>query len=65
MQLSQAPGEMEERMEQLMAAHGDALLRMCYLCLQDEEMARDAVQETFLKAYRKWNSFRGESRELT
>ncbi len=65
MPLSQAPGEAEERMDSLMAAHGDALLRMCYLYLQDEEMARDAVQETFLKAYRKWNSFRGESRALT
>lgn len=65
MPLSQAPGEAEERMGGLMAAHGDALLRMCYLYLQDEEMARDAVQETFLKACRKWNSFRGESRALT
>lgn len=65
MPLSQAPGEAEERMGSLMAAHGDALLRMCYLYLQDEEMARDAVQETFLKACRKWNSFRGESRVLT
>ena len=65
MRSSQAPGEAEERMGSLMAAHGDALLRMCYLCLQDEEMARDAVQETFLKAYKKWSGFRGESSELT
>lgn len=66
MRLTQAPGETaEQAMEALMASHGSALLRMCYLYLQDEEMARDAVQETFLKAYRKWDSFRGESRELT
>ena len=27
------------------------LLRMCYVYLRDEEQARDAVQETFLKAF--------------
>ena len=63
---SQAPGEAaEQAMEAMMASHGDALLRMCYIYLQDEGLARDAVQETFLKAYRKWDSFRGKSRELT
>lgn len=66
MRLSQAPGEnAEQAIEALMIHHGSALLRMCYIYLQDEEMARDAVQETFLKAYRKRDSFRGESRELT
>jgi RNA polymerase sigma-70 factor (ECF subfamily) len=51
--------------ERMMSLHGDALLRMCFLQLQDGELARDAVQETFLKAYRKWDSFRGQSSELT
>ncbi len=41
------------------------LLRMCYVYLRDQEMARDAVQETFLKAYRALNSFRGESNVKT
>lgn len=55
----------EEHLEQIMAAHGNSLLRMCFLYLQDEELARDAVQETFLKAYRKLETFRGASSELT
>ena len=36
------------------------LLHMCYVYLRDPEMAKDAVQETFLKAYRNLNTFRGE-----
>ena len=41
------------------------LLRMCYVYLRDQEFARDAVQETFLKAYRNWDTFRGESNVKT
>ncbi len=41
------------------------LLRMCYVYLRDQELAKDAVQETFLKAYRGLNSFRGESSQKT
>ena len=41
------------------------LLRMCYVYLRDQELAKDAVQETFLKAYRNWDTFRGESNVKT
>lgn len=41
------------------------LLRTCYLYLQDQEQAKDAVQETFLKAYKAMESFRGECSEKT
>lgn len=37
------------------------LLRMCYVYLRDQELAKDAVQETFLKAYRGLSTFRSES----
>lgn len=52
-------------LERLMNQHGDALFRMCFLHLRDEALAEDAVQETFLKAYRHLDSFRGNCRELT
>ena len=51
--------------ERMMTAYGGSLLRMCTLQLRDAQMAEDAVQETFLKAYRKLDSFRGESSELS
>lgn len=41
------------------------LLRMCYLYLRDRTLAEDAVQETFIKAYRSMQSFRGDSSEKT
>ena len=45
--------------------HRTALVRMCCLCLGDASLAEDAAQETFLKAYRALDSFRGECDEKT
>lgn len=42
-----------------------ALLRTCYVILKDYELAEDAVQETFLKAYQAIDSFRGDCSEKT
>jgi RNA polymerase sigma factor (sigma-70 family) len=42
-----------------------SLLRTCYMYLRDQEQAKDAVQETFFKAYRNLDTFRGESAEKT
>lgn len=54
-----------QRLERMMAQHGDGLLRLCFLMLQDRALAEDAVQETFLKAHRSYDSFRGNSSEYT
>lgn len=40
------------QLERLMTQYGDSLLRMCIMMLHDYELARDATQESFLKAYR-------------
>lgn len=42
-----------------------ALKRMCYLYLRDRTAAEDAVQETFLKAYKHMDTFRSQSKERT
>lgn len=52
-------------LERMMSQYGDALLRMCCLHLRDISLAEDAVQETFLRAYRKLDSFRRECSEQT
>lgn len=39
--------------------------RMCCIYLRDEQLAADAVQETFLKAYLALDKFRGEASEKT
>ena len=48
-----------------MEQYGSSLLRMCALYLKDADLAQDAVQETFIRAYRHFDSYRGESSEKT
>ena len=55
----------EAALERLVAEHQTALVRMCCLCLGDASLAEDAAQETFLKAYRALDGFRGECDEKT
>ena len=56
---------LDECFERLVEKHQTSLLRTCYLYLGDQALAEDAVQETFLKAYRALPNFRGESSEKT
>lgn len=49
-------------LERLIGQYGDGLLRVCLLYLKDYGLAEDAVQETFLRAYRSWNGLKGEAR---
>ncbi len=49
------------RLEELIDLYGNAVLRLCTLYLGDRHLAEDAFQETFLKAWKKQDSFRGES----
>ena len=51
--------------EELVSQNQDKLLRTCYLYLRDRQLAEDAVQETFLKAYRSLPDFRGYSSQKT
>ena len=49
----------EETLTRLVDTYQTPLLRMCYLYLKDRALSEDAVQETFLKAFRQLDSFRG------
>lgn len=55
----------KQAFEQMVETYQTALLRMCCLYLRDKTLAEDAVQETFIKAYRSMDSFRGDSSEKT
>ncbi|NLG57325.1 MAG: sigma-70 family RNA polymerase sigma factor [Clostridiales bacterium] len=59
-----AAGETEsarEAIEALFRAQGTRLLRLAALYLEDMALAEDAVQETYLKVYKNFSAFRGES----
>ena len=47
--------------EHIVNEYGDALLRMCFMYLKDYAMAEDAVQETFLRAFRHQKEFKGKA----
>lgn len=51
--------------ERIIQEYGDSLLRMCTLYLKDEQLAEDAVQETFIKVYEKYHTFNHTSEEKT
>lgn len=51
--------------EQLMQEYGTKILHLAYYYLKDRHLAEDVAQEVFIKAYRNWDSFRGESSAYT
>lgn len=52
-------------LEKAMAQWEVPLLRTCCLLLNDAALAEDALQETFIKAWRSYAAFRGEASEKT
>ena len=66
MGMIQAPDQTPaDRLDQMVRQYEKDLLRICCIYLRDRTAAEDVVQETFLKAYRNLDSFRGESSEKT
>ena len=61
----ESDADSREEIARLMEEYGSSLLRMSALYLKDAFLAQDAVQETFLKAYRHAGDFRSESSEKT
>ena len=55
----------DETLSRLINQYQSPLLRTCCVLLRDPAAAEDAVQETFLKAYRGLKHFRGASSEKT
>ena len=56
---------LDRQFEEMVTQYQSALLRMCYIQLRDRTLAEDAVQETFIKAYRNLSTFAGNASEKT
>ena len=63
--LHESQSDSRSEIDRLMEQYGSSLLRMSVLYLKSVDLAQDAVQETFIKAYRHFNEYRGESSERT
>lgn len=48
-----------------MQEYGTKVLHLAYYYLKDRQLAEDVAQETFIKAFQHWGSFRGESSAYT
>ena len=49
------------KIEELIDLYGDDILRLCLLYMGDRQLAEDAFQEAFVKAWKYLPGFRGES----
>lgn len=58
-------GQEGRQLTELVEMYQEDLLRVCFLYLQDQGLAEDAVQETFLKAYRALAQYRKKSSPQT
>ena len=47
-----AESDRESRLTDWVSRYSDTLLRLCFIQLQDRALAEDALQETFIKAWR-------------
>lgn len=59
------PDSLEKEMERMVITYQHDLLRLCFAYLCDEELAKDALQETFLKAFRSLSGFQRDCSEKT
>jgi len=58
-------GPPEAELRALYERYGPVILHRCRSILGTDEAAQDALQETFARVIRNWESFRGESSPLT
>ena len=47
----------EKQLEEWIAEYSGAVLKLCFVYLADAEMAKDAMQDTFVKVWRKMEQF--------
>ena len=55
----------EAQLDRLVLLYEKEMLKVCFIYLRDMELARDALQESFLKAYRRFDPYRGAASEKT
>ncbi|WP_291635609.1 sigma-70 family RNA polymerase sigma factor [Clostridium sp.] len=57
--------DIHSEIERLINCYGDDVLRVAYLYVKDMHKAEDIFQEVFIKIFKKYDSFKGNSSEKT
>lgn len=65
MEVVKGPDNAQAVISRYITMYEKDLLRLCCVILRDVTLAEDAVQDTFLKAFRNIHTFRGESSPKT
>ena len=66
MDFGKAPNRVHTaEVDRFITEYGNCILRLCYFYLQDMSLAEDAMQETFVKVYKQYATYRQESSEKT
>ncbi len=53
----------ERTLERMMDEYGNSVVRVCFLFLKDRQLAQDAAQESFVKAWRAMDSLKDNGAE--
>ncbi|WP_446898975.1 sigma-70 family RNA polymerase sigma factor [Clostridium sp. LBM24168] len=56
---------MDNELERLMNSYGNDVLRTAFVYLKDRHLAEDVFQEVFIKVYKNFHKFNGQSSEKT
>lgn len=55
----------DTEMQRLIDRYGNDILRLCTLYLKDRHLAEDALQETYIKVWQKYSTYKGQADEKT
>ena len=62
---SEEKNDIHREIERLINCYGDDVLRVAYLYVKDKHKAEDIFQEVFIKVFKKYDTFKGNSSEKT
>lgn len=62
---SEEKNDIHNEIERLINCYGDDVLRVAYLYVKDKHKAEDIFQEVFIKVFKKYDTFKGNSSEKT
>lgn len=57
--------DISEEVKRMMDQYGNDVLRTAYMYLKDRQRAEDAFQEVFIRVFKRYGDFKGESSEKT